>query len=403
MRKIDLDNFKVARSETARHINRHIVLNLIRKHQPISRAGLARRSGLQRSTVSAITEQLITERWVIEGAFGNLPRGRKPTFLHLNAERSGIIGVDVQATTTKLAVASMDMQFLAQESMSTGSDPADFVARLSRRIQDLMRANPKDSYEGIGISLPGRIDVASQRMVFAPNLGWGEVDLKTPLEQAIGLPVELENAANACALAELWSGRHTEGVRNLVAVTVSEGIGVGMIMNGQLAQGSTGLAGEFGHVTLAPDGPVCKCGNRGCWEMLASNSAAVRFYAESASVRKGEIGSKSAMATLGFEDILRLVEQGDAKASKALDQMAHNLGKGIVMLVTGLSPDLVVVVGEVTRAWDRVGPIVAEVVKRQSFTHATTRILPTNPEAQPRLRGTIALVLQKHFGATFGA
>jgi predicted NBD/HSP70 family sugar kinase len=232
-------------------------------------------------------------------------------------------------------------------------------------------------------------------------LDWGELDIKTPLEKATGLPVELENAANACALAELWSGRHIEGVSNLITVTVSDDIGVGMIVNGQLVQGSTGVAGEFGHVSLMPDGPQCRCGNRGCWEVLASNSAAARYYAQSASVRKGDIGSKSDMAKVPFSDILRLVEQGNAKACRTVDQMAHYLGVGIAMLVTGLAPDVLVVVGEVTRAWERVGPIVDETVKRLSFTGATTRILPTNPEAQPRLRGTIALVLQKHFGAPF--
>src|SRR5580698_8816436 len=108
MRKIDLNNFRVASSETARDINRRIVLNLVRRHQPISRAGVARRSGMQRSTVSAITEQLIAEQWVREGAVGNLPRGRKPTFLHLNSDRAGIIGVDIQPRSTTLAVASLD-------------------------------------------------------------------------------------------------------------------------------------------------------------------------------------------------------------------------------------------------------------------------------------------------------
>jgi len=133
VRKIDLKNIKVARSQTARDINRRIVLNLVRRHQPISRAAVARRSGMQRSTVSAITEQLIAERWVREGAVGHLPRGRKPTFLHLNSERAGIIGVDIQPRITTLAVASVDNRFLAQEQIATGSDPADFIARLGRR------------------------------------------------------------------------------------------------------------------------------------------------------------------------------------------------------------------------------------------------------------------------------
>ena len=132
----------------------------------------------------------------------------------------------------------MDSRFLAQEQISTGADPAEFIVRLGRRVTDLMRAYPKNSYEGIGVSLPGRIDSSSHRLIFAPNLGWNDVDLKTPLEEATGLAVELENAANACALAELWSGRYGEGVSNLVVVTVSDGIGVGMVVNGQLLRGS---------------------------------------------------------------------------------------------------------------------------------------------------------------------
>jgi len=401
VRKIDLNNFKVARSETARDINRRIVLNLIRRHQPISRAGLSRRSGLQRSTVSAITEQLISESWVIKGAAGQLPRGRKPTFLHLNDSRAGIVGVDIQPALTTVAVAGIDSRFIAQESIATGRSAAEFVARLSRRISDLIRAHPKSSYEGIGVSLPGRIDPVSQKLIFSPSLGWGELDLKAPLERATGLPVQLENAANACALAELWSGRHTESVTNLVTVTVSEDIAVGMIMNGQLVQGASGVAGEFGHVALLPEGPACRCGNHGCWEVLASNSAAVRYYAQSATPRKGEVGSKSDMATVGFEDIVRLAEQGDIKAAGALDEMARHLGAGIAMLVTGRAQEVLVVVGEITRAWSRVGPIVADTVKSHSFTHSGTRILPAAPEAQPRLRGTIAMVLQKYFGAPF--
>jgi len=403
VRKIDLNNFQVATTETVRDINSRIMLNLVRKHQPVSRADLMRYSGLQRSTVSAIAEQLIAENWLKEGAVGDLPRGRKPIFLHLNTERCGIVGVDVQLAQTTIAVAGMDTHFLAQETMSTAKDPAEFIAQLSRRVIGLIKAHPRNSYEGIGVSLPGRIDASSKRLIFAPALGWRDLDLMTPLERATGLPVELENAANACALAELWSGRHTDGVRNLMAVTVSDGIGVGMIVNGQLMRGATGAAGEFGHVAQMPGGPKCRCGKTGCWEALASNYAAVRYYTELASGRKGEAGSKNGNGKLTFGDNLRLVEQNDARACKALNQMAHQIGAGIAMLVTGLAPDVVVVVGEVTRVWDKVGPVVAEAVKQRAFAHVVTRILPTDPEAQPRLRGTIALVLQNHFGAPLTA
>jgi predicted NBD/HSP70 family sugar kinase len=400
VRKIDLTNFQVATSETARDINRRIVLNLIRGHQPISRADLARYSGLQRSTVSIIAEQLIEERWVTEGANGVTPRGRRPTFLHLNKGRIGIIGINIRPVTTTVALADLDASFVSQESLPTSPDPEKFIAELAPRLRNLIKMYPSTTCEGIGVSLPGRVDLASQRLVFAPNLGWRDFDLKGAIEKATGLPVDLENAANSCALAEVWFGKQAIGVRNLVAVTVSEGIGVGLILNHQLLRGSNGMAGEFGHTTIVPDGLECKCGNRGCWEIYASNSAAVRYYAQSSSpMRSGRKEAQRTGTGPTFDDLLRLMEQGDPKAKQSIRQMADYLGRGIAVLVTGLAPDVIVVVGEITRAWHEIGSVVNEAVKRHSFTPAETRVVAADPSSQPRLRGTIALVLQKHFGA----
>ena len=398
MRRIDLSNFQVATSETARDINRRIVLNLIRTHQPISRAELARHSGLQRSTVSVIAEQLIKERWITEGANGHTARGRRPTFLHLNKERVGIIGINVRPITTTLALADLDANFLAQDSLPTPADPKQFVSELVPRVRKLMETRPELTCEGIGVSLPGRVDLASKRLVFAPNLGWRDFDLKTPLEKATKLPVELENAANSCALSEICFGRRAEGLSNLVIVTVSEGIGCGLILNHQLVHGSTGTAGEFGHAALIQDGLECSCGNRGCWEMYASNSAAVRYYSQASSTSRGR-RAVTAEKTISFDHLLRLAEQGDTKAAEALRQMARHLGLGLAPLVAGLAPDMIVIVGEVTRAWNQVGPVIKETVRQHSFTRAETQIVPSDPITQPRLRGTIALVLLKHFGA----
>jgi len=395
VRKIDLNNFQVATSETARDINRRIVLNLIRRHQPVSRADLSRQSGLQRSTVSSITEQLIKERWITKGAVGHSARGRRPTFLHLNGARTAIIGVDLRPLTTTIALAGLDNRFLMQETIPTGKEPGPFIVQLGHRLQELIKAHPEIAYEGIGVALPGRADFTSKRLVFAPNLGWRNLDIKTPLEQATGLPVELENDANACALYELWNGRHMEGAHDLLAVAVSEGIGVGMVLNGQLVRGPAGVAGEFGHVVISENGPRCNCGNCGCWEVLASNSAAVRYYTEAAFGRRSARGSSS---RLTFDDILRLAEQGDLKAGEALDRMGHYLGVGIAMLVMGLAPDLILMFGELTRAWKRLEPIIRNAVKARLPTPLKTRILPTDAADQPRLRGTVSLVLQKHFG-----
>ena len=259
MRKIDLTNFTVATSETARDINRRITLNLIRRHQPLSRAQLSRQSGLQRSTVSAIIGQLIEEGWVTEGASRTTGRGRRPRALHLNVERAGILAVDLRPGTTRVALAGLDARFVMETAWPTPPSPAAFMTELARTAQDFRRAHRDIVCEGMGVSVAGRVD-SSGRLVFAPNLRWPPVDLRQQLESAVGLPVTVENAASACALAELWFGRHADDVKHLVAVTVSEGIGVGLLLNGQLVQGHDAMAGEFGHATIVEDGHPCLCG-----------------------------------------------------------------------------------------------------------------------------------------------
>lgn len=395
MRKIDLTNFQVATSETARQINRRIALNIIRRHQPMSRAELARRSGLQRSTVSAIIGQLIDEGWVTEGASSASGRGRRPRFLHLNVERAGILAVDIRPVTTRVALAGLDARFLMQTEWPTPVTPAEFALELARTVTAFREAHPEIVYEGMGVSLPGRVD-ASGRLVFAPNLEWRSLDLKQLLESAIGLPVVLENAASACALAELWFGRQPDHVKHLVAVTVSEGIGVGLLMNGQLVHGRDAMAGEFGHVTLDESGPLCSCGKRGCWERYASNSAAVAYY-ESLSDPDAAAGGPP--APVAFADILSRAADGEARAIATLEHVARYLGIGLAPLVTGLAPQVLVIVGEITAAWERVGPIVLDVLRRRTLPPHTTQIVPTDPATQPRLRGAVTLVVQQHFGA----
>jgi predicted NBD/HSP70 family sugar kinase len=391
---------KGANSETARDINRSLVLNAIRAKQPLSRADLARQTGLQRSTVSLIVEQLMKQRWVVERGIGQLPRGRKPLLLTLNTEKAVIIGINVMPRVTKMVLADLNISFHSEESFATAKDPHEMITLLANRIRRMMETHPGMAFEAIGVSLPGRVDRFTEKLVFAPNLGWQDVDLKSPLESATGLPVFVENAANACALSEVWSGPFA-GVQDLVAVTVSEGIGTGIIANGQLVRGPSGAAGEFGHFCLDPDGPVCHCGSRGCWEVYASNTAAIRAYnhgTQAHSKSSNRRRKPQAFASVrDFGDLLSLAERGDVTAGKVLERMGHYLGLGLAMLVIGLAPSVLTIVGEVTRAWDRIGTIVQDVVRERARTHAATRIAPTDNSLDPRVRGTVALVLQKHF------
>jgi predicted NBD/HSP70 family sugar kinase len=388
MRRIDFTNMQVASSETARDINRGVVLNLIRRRQPISRADLARVSGLQRSTVSLITEQLIRERWVVNGPTGRLPRGRRPTFLRLN-DRRAIVVADLRPTQSMIAVADVNGRFLSQEGMPTPLDPRTTVKNLAARIRHQMQLHSDRVFEGVGISLSGRFDLTTQHVVFAPNLKWSEFDLRGPLERATGMRVEVENAANACVLAEVWFG-HTERLRDLVVVTIAEGVGTGVFANGQLVRGLNGMAGEFGHVSLDSNGPPCACGGRGCWEVFASNRAALHYYHESSTTPEG----------FSFQDLMSLAEAGDTLAIRALDKMAHAIGRGMHMIVAGLAPEEIVLIAEFTRLWPRFGPVIEAEVASGVLVGKPPRVRPAAADpGTARLRGAVALVLQKHFGS----
>ncbi len=242
--------------------------------------------------------------------------------------------------------------------------------------------------------LPGRVELPSQRVTFDPNLGWGPVHFKKLLQEATGLTVELENVANACALAEIWSGMHPGNIRNLVAVTISEDINIGMIFNGQLVRGAKGMAGEFGHIMIQEDGPLCKCGNRGCFAACASNSAIVSHFGRL--VRK-KTGNELHGET-DFDSILGMAELNDPDACASLDHMARSLGEGLAMIITSLAPDVIIIVGELTRAWARMEPLIREGIKHRLRTTSPTLILPSVYGAHLRLRGAVALILQEHFG-----
>ena len=385
-RRIDLAYVELASSEVARDINRDIVLELIRTKQPIARAGLSRWSGLQPSTVSNIVEQLIAEGWIEEGAESRRPRGRPATLLSLNANLA-MIAADIRPHQAIIAVVDLNGRFLSREVIPIASDPERGVQRVIECMKSLRASHSDKSFEGIGISLPGRVDPVAQRLILAPNLKWYDYDIKGAIERAMKLQVQMDNAANACLLSELWFGR-MDGVRNAVLVTISEGVGSAILANGQLVVGKSGLAGEFGHIPIDPLGPRCGCGRTGCWEMYASSRAALRFYAE----------SSPEIPVTGFQGLLNLAEDGDKKATAALRRQAAYLGIGLRLISSALAPELILLSGDLTSAWSRLGPIVEKELGEQMLAGEPPRIVVTTDPELARLRGAAALVLQRHSG-----
>jgi len=369
-----------ASNKTPRQINRNLVFNLVRTRQPLSRADLARVSGLQRSTVSLIVEDLIKERWILEGSTGRPPRGRRPTFLELNHQRA-VIALDIHPSQTTVAVTDLGGKIVAQNVVELPEDPKKAIQPIIAAIRKLMAAHSDKSFDGIGISLPGRADPLRDEPIFAPNLKWPISSIKSRIQKATGLRVEMDNVANACALSEVWFG-DSDGLHDLVVVNVSEGIGTGIFANGQLLRGANGMAGEFGHVQMEMNGPRCGCGGRGCWETVSSNRAGLRYYEE----------MSGAGAPVSFAALVKMAQSHDVHAIKALEKMSSFLGRGLRMVANALAPSEIVVVGDITAAWYLFGPIVEAELKQNALSKAP-RLRPAFEGNTARLRSAVALVM----------
>jgi len=386
IKRIDLAYVQLASSESARDINRDVVLEIIRSQQPVSRADLARASGLQPSTVSAIVEQLINEKWVKEGAIERRPRGRHPTLLALN-DGLVILTADIRPKQAIIALLDLNGRFLAREVVPLVSDPESTISKIIFCMKTMRAAHPNRSFDGIGISMPGRIDSESQRLILAPNLKWVNYDIKSVIEKEMRLQVELTNAANAALLAELWSGR-LDGIRDAVLITVSEGVGGAILANGQIVTSRSGLAGEFGHSPIDPSGPLCGCGQHGCWEVFASSNAALRYYAE---IRPDH-------APVNIHELLRLAEEEDPAAIAALTRQAACLGRGLRLVTAALSPEVILIAGDITSSWARFGPTIQAELEATMLAGSAPKLEITNDGEFARLRGAAAVVLQRHSG-----
>lgn len=323
----------------------------------------------------------------MEGAAARRPRGRRPTLLSLNGDVV-ILAADIRPDQAVIAIVDLNGRFLSRETLPLLSDPERGVSNVIDCMESMRARHPERSFEGIGLSLPGRVDPITQRLILAPNLKWSDYDIKKAIEQRMPLQVEMENAANACLLSELWFGR-MDGIRNAVLITISEGVGAAILANGQLVTGKSGLAGEFGHIPIDPAGLRCGCGRNGCWEMYASSRAALRFYAE--------LSPKSAPLTI--RELLNRAEDGDQKAVEALSRQAMFLGQGLMLIATALSPELILITGDLTTSWPKFGPIVeAEMQSRALVPGVAPRLMVTTDAELARLRGAAALVLQRHSG-----
>ena len=401
MRKINTLQFNRATRSTPREINRKIVLNLVREHQPVSRADLARRMLVPRGMITQLVDELIADEVIAEGATANSPRGRKPKLLHVRTKDRFCIAVDVRFSRTHVALTDLDGEQLGLETLDTQLDPDRLVASIAGCIQRLLHGRDPAACDGIGVVVPGMIHRRTGQILYSPQLGWRDVGFREALAAATGHRVFIENAPIACALAYMWLPPFEhEAVDNFVYMTVSDGVGVSVVDDGEVFRGHGDTAGEFGHLPLSLDGPRCMCGLRGCLEAYTSNVATLaRYFDVDASVP----ATREAMRAHGFgmEELIARMRSGDKRAADALAETGRYLGIGLAGIITALSPARVIISGEITAAWDTIGPLVRAGVEERAITRAAacTPIAVAPAGGTPRLRGATALIVARRFAA----
>lgn len=336
--------------DDVRETNELKLLHIIRDRQPISRAELVRSTGLRAGTVSVIVNRLLRSGVIHETQAAPSNGGRPATYLQINAERAYFVGISIGVEQTTYGMSDFNGRILSQRNLRTEADAPTFLGRLGKAIARQIDTNfQRARFAGVGVSIPGLIDRTGGHLVVSPNLGWRDVSIRSLLEGQLDLPVQVENDANAAALSELWYGpMEVWNAHCLLFVLVVEGIGTGLILNGEVYAGSRIGAGGFGHIPMDPHGPECSCGTIGCWEALASDRATLSRFMDSGRSDGEDVSS--------MQDLISLAESGHEAARREVLHTASLIGRGLKCLAQGLTPEVIVIGGQIASAWPMIEP-----------------------------------------------
>jgi len=392
---------KTADHAYVRKLNTATVLHLLRTAAPISRAELAKQTGLNRSTVSSIVNQLLENDLARETELQREGVGRPGMSLTLNPNGGAAIGVELGVDFISVVLTDLLAQVRWRVYVDVDSElgQAAIVNQAEGIIDDVLAETAVSNLRvfGIGVGVPGLVDVQSGVIKLAPNLQWQDVPIKAMWQERFQLPVYVENEANAAALGEHYFGVAQE-TNDFIYLSAGVGLGGGIMLQGQLFRGSGGYAGEIGHMTINVDGAQCSCGRRGCWETVVGPRAVERLIRSQ--IREGADSLLTNMAqgnveTISFDQIVEAAQQGDGVAKTALQKVAISLGVGIANLVNVFNPEMIVLGGRLRLAAELITPTIIKTVQQNSLQHPLENVKFANSAhgAEACVMGAIALVM----------
>ena len=372
----------------ARKYNSATILDHLRLHSPVSRAGLAVYTGLTRSTVSRIIDQLMDQGLVHEVGAQPEKVGRPGTLIELDPAGGAALGVEIGVGFVSIILTDFigRVQWRKRLKMPDESDLLSYLHQAEEMIGEALQVSKTGGYHllGIGVGVWGLVDIQKGEVRFAPNLKWRDVPLKQLWEGRFGLTVFVENDANAAAMGEYYLGT-AKNVDDFIYINTGIGLGGGIISAGQLFRGWNGYAGEVGHMTIDPQGETCMCGKRGCWETLVGSRVAVQNY-------KRQTGRDAT-----FEELVQLLRAKDPTCVALFSDMALALGIGIGSLANIFYPRCIVVGGALQPLSDVILPIARDTFAKNSLfqPQQDIQIIPSALGADSCVLGCVALVLDE--------
>lgn len=391
-----------------KQINKTLVLNTIYQKRPVSRAEIAKITGLNKSTVSALVDELLTEGLIVETGIGESQGGRKPVQLSINEGVGSIIGVDIGVNYILSILTNFAGKILWEKrttvkpSMRFSEERIDEICAL---LQDTIEQAPSSArgIMGIGIGVPGIINFDRGRILSAPNLAWQNVNLKNIIEERFRFPVIIDNEANAGAIGEKWFGCGKKAA-DLLYISAGGGIGAGIILNNELYRGSRGLAGEFGHMTIEGQGITCSCGNAGCWEEYASEKALYRYLRMQAECYPHSHLLKNGIENISSHNIFEIIDAavgGDELAVCAFKRIGSYLGIGVANLINIFNPEVVVIGNTLPLVGDILMDELRNEVMKRSFSahYSEVKILSSELYMDACALGAATLVISRQYAS----
>lgn len=341
--------------------NKSLVLNKIMNHSPISRAAVAQQVGLNKGTVSSLVNDLLEDHLIYEFGPGKSSGGRRPVMLLFNEKAGYSIGIDIGVNYLLGVLTDLNGNICNEKEVTFKNlSYEEIEMQLFHTIDYLMASAPESPHGivGIGVGVPGIVDNNGE-ILLAPNLKWKNLNLKQVLETKYDLPVVIENEANAGAYGEkkFGAGKDSE---HIIYISAGIGIGVGLILNGSLYKGSNGFSGELGHMTIQVNGPTCRCGNKGCWELYASEQALLT------AAEKMNLSSLTGKE-LDLSDLLELAEQGNPKVISLFEQAGDYLGVGINNIINSFNPQQVIIGNRMASSYKWLNKTLTDRVSNQAL------------------------------------